>query len=241
MWREVVELLSDDYDVVAPDALGHKGGPLPAHRPASISDVVDAAERQLDERGFEQAHLAGNSMGGWMALELARRGRALSVCALAPAGFWASPDDPLHRGRRLLVSDRWMGHATRPLLAIAYRSRLVRRFALRHVSADGALVPAAEALAMTDDMLACTIALDILRGDECFARLDPVPCPTTVVWCERDPIFPSRRFGERTRALIPGAECKVLDAAGHVPMLDSPARVAETIRVACQPARLAAR
>ena len=54
---------------------------------------MDDLERLLDELGLAKAHLAGNSLGGWAALELARRGRALTVCALSPAGAWGSETD----------------------------------------------------------------------------------------------------------------------------------------------------
>jgi len=46
----------------------------------------EALERYLDDRGIEAAHLVGNSAGGYLAFQLAERGRALSVVALAPAG-----------------------------------------------------------------------------------------------------------------------------------------------------------
>ena len=55
--------------------------------------LVDAVERAMDEAGFETAHVAGNSLGGFVALQLAARGRARSVVALAPAGGWAADDD----------------------------------------------------------------------------------------------------------------------------------------------------
>ena len=51
--------------------------------------LADAVERALDEAGFERAHIAGNSLGGYVALQLAARGRAETVVALAPAGGWA--------------------------------------------------------------------------------------------------------------------------------------------------------
>jgi pimeloyl-ACP methyl ester carboxylesterase len=60
--------------------------------PATVSDLVDAAERYLDERGLERPHLAGHSLGGQMAIELARRGRAATVCALAPGGLFPVGD-----------------------------------------------------------------------------------------------------------------------------------------------------
>jgi pimeloyl-ACP methyl ester carboxylesterase len=72
-WREVVSLLADHHRVFVPNALGHRGGPSVQLRPVTMSDVVDAAEQYLDEHGLDRPHLAGNSMGGYMAIELARR------------------------------------------------------------------------------------------------------------------------------------------------------------------------
>ena len=90
-WQDVVPLLSNDHEVFTPTALGHHGGPPVQRPPATITDVVDAAERYLDEDvDLEQPHLAGNSLGGFVAIELARRGRAATVCAFSPAGFWSA-------------------------------------------------------------------------------------------------------------------------------------------------------
>ncbi len=67
-WQDVVPLLSDHHEVFTPTALGHRGGPPVQRRPATVPDVVDAAERYLDERGLERPHLAGNSLGGFVAI-----------------------------------------------------------------------------------------------------------------------------------------------------------------------------
>jgi pimeloyl-ACP methyl ester carboxylesterase len=93
-WQDVVPLLSNYHEVFTPTALGHRGGPPVQRRPATITDVVDAAEHYLDERGLERPHLAGNSLGGLVAIELARRGRAASVCAFSPIGFWSADFQP---------------------------------------------------------------------------------------------------------------------------------------------------
>src|SRR5580765_7340519 len=90
VWDGVRPLLEPHHDVVALTALGHRGGASPSRRPVTVRDLVDDAERQLDERGLSRPHVAGNSLGGWMAIELARRGRARTVCALSPAGFWTA-------------------------------------------------------------------------------------------------------------------------------------------------------
>ena len=84
VWDDVRPLLEPHHEVIALTALGHRGGAKPVHRPARVGDMVDDAERSLDELGLERPHIAGNSIGGWMAIELARRGRARTACALSP-------------------------------------------------------------------------------------------------------------------------------------------------------------
>src|SRR3954469_8810857 len=85
-WELVLPALERSRDVLAPTLAGHAGGPM---LPELTSDAAaDAVERAMDAAGFELAHVAGNSLGGHVALHLAARGRARSVVALAPAGGW---------------------------------------------------------------------------------------------------------------------------------------------------------
>src|SRR3954467_1139618 len=84
-WELVLPALEQGHDVLAPTLAGHAGGP-PLPDPATDSALLDAIERTLDEAGWATAHVAGNSLGGYLALRLATRGRARSVVALAPAG-----------------------------------------------------------------------------------------------------------------------------------------------------------
>jgi pimeloyl-ACP methyl ester carboxylesterase len=115
-WQDVVPLLSDHHEVFTPTALGHRGGPPVQRRPATITDVVDAAEHYLDERGLERPHLAGNSLGGLVAIELARRGRAATVCAFSPGGFWSPGDgfQALAMGKISTGSIAWSSRASHP-------------------------------------------------------------------------------------------------------------------------------
>jgi pimeloyl-ACP methyl ester carboxylesterase len=199
--------------------------------------LVDAAERQMDELSLDRAHLVGNSMGGWMALDLARRGRALSVCAISPAGMWPPLSAASRPGARRLRDSLRMGRLARPALPVLYRSRGVRQFALRNVAADGARVSHDRTLQLTDDMLGCSVAEDILATDEHFVSLGPVPCPVTIAWCELDRLFPEGEFGARARERLPGARYVVLKGVGHVPMLDDPQLVAAVIRESLAAAR----
>jgi len=237
-WLEVAPLLAGEYDVIALTALGHRGGPAPRERPVTFTAVVDQAERQLDDLSLERAHMAGNSMGGWMALELARRGRALSVCALSPAGMWLAGGRGHGRATRRLREALALGRLTRPLLPELLRSRVLRRFGLRSVSVDGGRQSRERTLELTDDMLGCVAAEAILATTEHFSALDPLPCPVTIAWSERDQIFPEREAGVIARERLPGARYRVLGNLGHVPMLDDAALVARVIGESAAAARL---
>src|SRR5215210_8199625 len=91
-WDLVLPALERHHDVLAPTLVGHAGGP-PLEGPLTPDVLPDAIERAMDEAGFETAHIVGNSLGGYFALQLAARGRAESVVALAPAGGWARGDE----------------------------------------------------------------------------------------------------------------------------------------------------
>lgn len=228
IWGNVVGLLSGQHDVIVPTMLGHNGGQLASRRPASVEHLVDDLERLLDELGLAKAHLAGNSLGGWVALELARRGRALSVCALSPAGAWGSETDGqlVRATLKRAVRDVQRSRRIVPLVA---HSRHIRRFALRNSALHGERVRPAEFRSLTDDVLGCQISGDLFESDARQTSLDPAPCPITLAWSAADRIFPLEAYRSRACELVPGADFIVLDDVGHVPMLDDPRLVAQRI------------
>jgi pimeloyl-ACP methyl ester carboxylesterase len=223
-----VGLLSGQHDVIVPTMLGHNGGQLASRRPSSIEHLVDDLERLLDELGLAKAHLAGNSLGGWAALELARRGRALTVCALSPAGAWGSETDaqPVRSTLKRAVRDIQRSRRIVPLVS---HSRQIRRFALRNSALYGERVSPTEFLSLTDDVIGCQISGDLLANDARLSPLDPAPCPITLAWSAEDRIFPLEAYRSHACELFPGADFIVLDDVGHIPMLDDPRLVAQTI------------
>ena len=233
-WQGVVPHLASSHDVIVPTALGHHGGRAPGRMPVVMTDVIGDAERTLDELGLDRAHLVGNSMGGWAALELARRGRALSVCAISPAGLWESGGEDMERVYAILRAAIRDTRRTRKLLPLLARSRRFRRYAYRYLSADGGHVPAAELIAGADDLIACQVIPDPATP-EALPALDPVPCPVTIAWGTVDRLFPLDRYRRNAERLVPGARFVVLDGVGHVPMLDDPELVARTILAAAEP------
>jgi pimeloyl-ACP methyl ester carboxylesterase len=235
VWDDVRPLLEPHHEVIALTALGHRGGAKPVHRPARVGDMVDDAERSLDELGLERPHIAGNSIGGWMAIELARRGRARTACALSPAGSWragtSEQTDGVRKIRRSILGAR-LG---RPLpMRLVFRSATARRLTLRDVAQHGDRLSAAQVDEATKDLLACLIADEILVTEEEIAPLDPLPCPVTLAWSGDDRILPVDVNGALARERLPQARFVVLPGVGHVPMIDDPAGVAGAIREACR-------
>jgi pimeloyl-ACP methyl ester carboxylesterase len=225
VWREVVPLVSGYHQVHTPTADGHRGGSAAQRRPATMTDMVDAAERYLDESGLDRPHLAGNSMGGFVAIELARRGRSATVCAFSPAGFWTTGDGFQKRAFGRLQRGVVMGRLSRPVLPLVYRSAKLRRLILRDIASHGDRISASRALEVIDDGIECTVLADLCAADFLMTRLDPAPCPITIAWGEKETFLCPGAYDGR----IPQASVNTLPDVGHVPMLDDPKLVARTI------------
>jgi pimeloyl-ACP methyl ester carboxylesterase len=229
VWHRVVPLLAADHDVIALTAAGHRGGPAPGERPATSATLTDAAERQLGVLGLEEVHLAGNSLGGWMSLELARRGRAKSVCAISPAGLWEEDWSERDRVSKRLLNAVRDARRGRRLVGTLARSAGFRRRALSNVAVHAEFATREDLVRDTEDMVGCYVAKEMVGSGHRLAPLE-APCPVTVAWAAEDALFPLDAFRARVDELVPGAEFLVLDDVGHVPMYDDPGLVADTIR-----------
>jgi pimeloyl-ACP methyl ester carboxylesterase len=240
VWQDVASLVSSYHEVFTPTLLGHSGGPQVERRPATIWDVIDAAEAYLDDNGLQRPHLAGNSLGGFVAIELARRGRAASVCALSPAGFWSTGPGspalaPAARKVHKLATMCRLGALAGPVGPLILKSAAVRRLALRFLNSarHGDRVRADTIAELTRIVAACSVTGEVLSTEaEQVAPLDPLPCPITLAWSEKDSIFPVATYGAVARQRLPGATFEILPDVDHVPMFDDPGLVARTILAA---------
>lgn len=233
VWRPVLDALEADHRVFAPTLPGHRGATPGANAaPATVEELADEVETWLDREGIETAHLVGNSLGGWLAVVLARRGRARSVVALSPAGAWARPRDL----KRLLwlfkVTLRFMARFGARLRKPMRRPRF-RRLAMRRVAEHGDRIPLDEAHGLLDDMFGCTMARDFLasaRDSPSIVRAAAeADVHVRIAWAEHDKTIPFRRFGRPFVDAVPGAELVIMPGVGHVPMYDDPRLVVRTI------------
>lgn len=229
VWDDVTPLLAARHEVITPTAVGHRGGPAALRRPARVEHLVDDIEGRLDALGLRRAHIAGNSLGGWMAIELARRGRAETVCALSPAGFWDSGARSQSVATRRIAREAATGRLLGFLAPLGLRSAMIRRVALRNIAVHGDRITPAQAMTVLRDLLGCTVTADLLGTDEYIASLDPLPCPITVAWSEKDRVLPAQIHAAVARARLPEAVFSLLPGVGHVPMIDDPELVARTI------------
>ena len=225
-WSALLPTLVEQHEVLAPTLPGHHGG-QPLKDPVDIGAFADGVERVMDDVGFDRAHLAGNSLGGWTAIELARRGRALSVVALSPAGGWPVGE---RRVRRIFAGTDRLMRTTRPLMRWTMRSRVVRRLGFRYVAAHGDRLTTDAALvaiegALNTDLMGPGHAI---FEHVCDAVEDP-GVPILVAWGEKDRLLPSPRYSDGWRRAVPCAEWRVLPGVGHLPMYDDPDLVAATI------------
>lgn len=230
-WELVLPMLERHHDVLALTLPGHAGGP-PLEGSASVGALLDALERVIDEAGIGAAHLVGNSLGGYLALQLAARGRATSVVVFAPAGGW-SPHDPSVRAvldaqRELHVQAKLTApHAEQLLNSIQGRRRATQMITtsfehippelLAHQMLGVASCRAAEAL--LESAASEVWAIDASR----------ITCPVRIAWGTADKLLPLPAAAAGLRTELPQADWVLLDGIGHCPQLDVPVEAAQLI------------
>lgn len=235
VWQTVADQLADTgrYEVFAPTMIGHNGGPRSESWLLGTAALVDDIERHMDQLGWPTAHLVGNSLGGWVAFELERRGRARSVTAIAPAGGWRHYSPTKYEtvlkfllGAPALLVARLLGPR---ILDLPF----VRRLATLPVSGPADGPSHTDLVALIDDATHCTAYVQLmvktlrLPG---LLELVNVAVPTHLVLCGKDRVFPSPRASKYFIENLPaGTQVTRLDGLGHIPMLEAPGHITELI------------
>ncbi|MFD9356147.1 alpha/beta fold hydrolase [Streptomyces sp. NPDC060031] len=228
-WHPVTDILAAEHDVIAVDLPGFGvSQPLPHGLPYGLGTVAPALGALCAALGVERPHVAGNSLGGLLALEMGRSNLVRSVTALSPAGFWTEGE------RR---------YAFTALRAMRAGSRALPRPALERLSRSAAgrvvltgTIYARPGRRSAEAVVAETLALRDATGfEETLAAggsvrfTDDVPgLPVTIAWGVRDRLLLPRQ-GLRAKHVIPGARLVRLPGCGHVPMNDDPALVSRVI------------
>ncbi len=219
VWDSLVPLLAPHREVIALDLPGFGDSPPLTGETPTPRALATAVAMHLAEIGVTRAHVAGNSLGGWVALELGLTGAAASVTGIAPAGLWPEPLVPkaaiAHRlARRMLPAAAWL-----------VGTRLGRSVLLSSAMAFPRRMPAAAARRL---VRAYATAPDFVRVNDAmragrFEGLERIRCPVTLVWPDHDRLI-------RRPVWVPDRiDNVVLSDAGHMPMWDAPDALAAVL------------
>ncbi|MFI6466407.1 alpha/beta fold hydrolase [Streptomyces sp. NPDC050538] len=228
-WDPVVDILATERDVIAVDLPGFGASPaLPEGLAYDLTTTAAVFRGFCEELGLERPHVAGNSLGGLMALELGREKVVRSVTALSPAGFWSQAERRYAFG--VLLTMRQIARR----LPLPLVEKLARTTAGR--TALTSTIYARPGRRSPEAVVAETLALinapgfdDTLRAGTSVRFTDDIPgIPVTVAWGTRDRLL-LRRQGVRAKQLIPRSRLVRLPGCGHCPMNDDPALVARVI------------
>jgi pimeloyl-ACP methyl ester carboxylesterase len=234
IWQPVLDRLETHHDVIAITLAGHLCGPPWADGSrVGVSTLADSLEERLEALGLKRPHLAGNSLGGWMSLELARRGRARSVTAISPAGAWDPRVGVGRLIRRAALARRAMATARLQRWRVL-RSPRARRALFGIAMTQGDRMPWMAAAGFLEDAVGCTVFDELVAA---IAHEGPIEAPVTVpadcrvriAWGSADRVIPFEPYGRLMLEAVPAAELLVVDGVGHIPMYDAPDLVADTI------------
>jgi len=224
----VLPELREHFDVLNVDLPGVGRSRHLDERP-TVPAGTDAVERTLDAEGVGAVHVLGNSLGARVALELAVRGRARSVVAIAPSGLNVPPERVVQGAG--MATARLAMRTLAPLIPPLTRSAAGRSALLAPLKARPWSTSPEEALGAREGFadsrdfwrtLLWSLMLDVPRG------LNRIACPVTLVQGSGDWVASGQTV--RYLPLIPGARFRPLLAAGHAPQSDRPATIARLVQ-----------
>jgi pimeloyl-ACP methyl ester carboxylesterase len=221
VWEPVLDLLARERDAIAVDLPGFGGSaPLSNGAPCTPQLLARSVLAFMDSLGIERAHVAGNSLGGWVALEVAKAGRAMSVTGLSTAGLWRRPLGP-----RPGADLRRLGRALLPLLPVLLRTVRGRRLLLRSSVGHPERVPPADAWRLVRSYVTSPgfEGANAAMRAAVFSGVEQIRVPVTLAWAELD------RLVRRPRETAPGWRTLVLRGCGHIPTWDDPDQVARML------------
>jgi pimeloyl-ACP methyl ester carboxylesterase len=234
-WLTVLPQLAARYRVIVVDlpGFGRSSKPIGRYDAAWFCGHIC---RFLDSMKIDRCHVAGNSLGGKVAMELAMLdpSRVIDIMCLCPASAFS--DRPMLRLVQLLRPE--LGAA----VGFVPRSRV--RKTIESLFSNSGLLEGVWIEAAIDDFTrvwrnpkargaffaaARSIYLEEPHGEAgFFTRLELMETPSLFVYGEQDSII-THRFSESIRACLPSAEVHVWPDCGHVPQIEHPERTAEVM------------
>jgi pimeloyl-ACP methyl ester carboxylesterase len=230
-WELVLPMLERRHDVLAITLAGHAGGPAMV---GEVSDaaIADAVERTMDEAGWKTAHVVGNSLGGYIALRLAARGRAKTVVALAPAGGWAVGDESFRDTLDYFTTMQRLLRDAAPHADAIVATPEGRRRATLSITERFEHIPPELLAHQIRGAADCTAAAPLVayaQREGWSVDAERIACPLRIAWGTQDKLLHWPGAAARYREQMPQADWIELEGVGHCPQLDVPLETAELI------------
>jgi len=228
VWNPVVPFLCSTRHVIAFDTAGFGvTPPLPAGTPPTVSNLVEALEQSIRQIGIElPVDIAGNSLGGCMALEAAKRGMARSVVAISPSCLWK--EHPPHHVKYVFWALRHMTTRFPNFLKATMQIPMLRELGLAvPLSVGSGRMPVIAAQRVIDDLRASTAFEATFENTGAAFFGDGISTPVTVAFGNRDWIL--TKSARQQNGLPTHTKWVEKRGWGHVRMWVDPAGVAQLI------------
>ena len=224
-WLETIPYFARTRRVLAPDLPGFGDSPLPPEK-ISIPGYGRLLDHFCTSLGAERGSVIGNSMGGFIAAEvaIAHPQRVDKLVLVSAAGITAEHqrnERALALMRRFEAALAWASTHPKPNFLLRPRGRQALRLVFAHP--EKLPGPLLFEQAKGSGKPGFIDALDALSAYPLRDRLERISVPTLIIWGERDRLVPLRD-ADVFEELIPDARKIVYADTGHVSMLERPAR-----------------
>jgi pimeloyl-ACP methyl ester carboxylesterase len=225
-WLPFMHHLAQHFEVIAPEHPGFGGGEPPPWL-ETVSDLANFYLDFIERLGLDRVHLVGQSLGGWIAADLAVRNasRLASLALVDAAGIYLAgvPQlDPFVVSEEQAIRDFFYDQT----IADEVLARVVR--------------PETEDVRLANQRIVAKLTWQPRLHDPHLAKwLHRIRVPTLVAWGENDRLFPPAYAYEWQR-LIPGSKLVLVARCGHAPAAEKPAELAAAIHAFCSKEAVAA-
>jgi pimeloyl-ACP methyl ester carboxylesterase len=220
-WNLVKPEFSKHLEFITIDLPGHGAAFMKANTDMSPARLAEIIKDELLANRIDKFHLMGNSLGGWICLEMAARypRNVLTVTGVAPAGLWLKAKT--HRNGELAIS-RYMARATYKFAHQIAHFKFMRAIGFKLVSPQWekfAPDTCAEAAIAMGSATGYYTLWDAFLGKR-FEQQISEKIPVTILFGDTDNTLPEDSCQERS--LTPQhSHWKILPKSGHAPMWDS--------------------
>jgi pimeloyl-ACP methyl ester carboxylesterase len=220
-WKPLIPKLTDKFEVITIDLPGHGKTPLDESRPMDPESLAKLVVQNLIELEIERFHLVGNSLGGWVSLEIAAiyPDRVITLTGLAPAGLWLAPFTSRYPGE---LAVRLMAKALEKLAPTTLNYTWAKKIGFETVSPRWQQLSYEVCLDAVTAMAKSEGYFPVWDGmlKKRFEKDVSAEIPITIIFGDTDHTLPAKTCQERS--LAPHhAKWIILPETGHAPMWDS--------------------